>query len=810
MAISKQIEDLKAKALMFTKDYMVDKTSGKFALLTFEPGTRLCLERGRLFTESYKETEGEPESIRKAKALYKTLENMTIYIQDNELLVCNYASDPSALAVYPELNVSLLEDGVTGKGYISFEHMVTQDEKEELLDICKYWRGKSLDDRVRSILPDEVKDYIDFNGLNEAQRFSHGIGGAVQNIEPLLHIGLKGVIEKIDDRLSELNASASGVVNKGDYIDQVNNLEAMKLACKAMIRFGERYAELARDMAKVEKDTKRKEELEKIADVCSRVPGDPASSLHEALQSWLFSHYVNRLIEHHGQGGGYRFDLLFNPFYQEDLDKGRLSREGALELVEALFIKIHEMAHYETREGHGAEAGGKLFQNIVIGGVTSEGEDASNEFTLLLLDAGMELRLPETNLALRYHPTLNSEVISKTIDCLRSGIGYPSIFNDSAIIPMLLARNIPLEDTRNYSIPGCVPWQLVGKSLKTNIPNAGVISTGKCLELALNQGKDPKTGRQMGCLTPDPVTFESVEDVFEAYLSQLGFVAQKIATIGDIAEAIYSRYCPRPFLSALVDGCIEKGKDCTAWQEYPDPNIIITSPIDVADSIAAMKKVVFEEKQATIEELLDALKKNFEGYEELHQRLLEVPKYGNDEDYADHIAREVHHRSFQELQKLNSFWEVPYRTDGAIVAAYVPFGRRCGALPSGRKSGEPFADGTISPYGGFNTEGPTAVLKSVGKVTPLFPELFNQKFEPQFLEGEFKVIFADYLRSWHDLGIYHIQFNVLDEEVLKDAQAKPDKYRDLIVRVAGYSAYFVSLNKDMQDEVIQRVCQGFA
>ena len=795
-------QTLKEKAV--SKGFVVRKEAGAPAKLSFRPEVKICLERARLLTQSYKETEGSPEVIRRAKALANILENMTIWIQDEELIVGCYASSPGAVTIYPEINERTLEEGIDGR----LDGMLDDAGRAEIHELCQYWLGKSIDDRVRALLPDDLKDWVDFNSLDIANNFGAGTGDPVANHEPLLKFGLNGIIKKIKDRLGALERSM-GDLHPDDYIEQRETLEAMRIACGAVVRYAERYTEKAREMAKSEPDTRRRRELKAIAESCSWVPANPPRTLYEAMQSWYFSHMINRMIEFCGNACGDRLDQLMYPFYKKDIDEGRISRARAQELVECLWIKIGEMGQLVPPSQH-ALGGSNLYQNLILGGVTEDGEDASNEFSLIMIDAAMSVRSPHTNLCLRYSPKLNSEVIYKSIDCIRSGLGYPSIFNDSCIIPYIVNRGVPIEEARNYTLPGCIQWGLIGRSQRTSTPNAGHFSFGKCFELALNQGKDPFQGKQLGYPTPDPKTFTSIEDVIQALIKQVWFVARKMAKIDDIGQSIYSRYMQRPYLSVLIDGCIERGKDAATWRYAAFPSVITAGATDVVDSVAAIKKFVFDDKELTMEELLDVLRNDFEGHEELRQRLMnEAPKFGNDDNYVDHIAREIHHRSQKEVEKITSYWDVPYSLEGSIASGYFPWGRRVGALPSGKKYRETFADGTISPYPGRDKKGPTAVIKSVGKVPPVFPELLNQRFMPQFLEGENRKLFADYLRTWADMGCWHIQFNVVDDKILLDAQAYPENYSDLVIRVAGYSAYFVDLSKGVQDEIIKRVTQRF-
>jgi pyruvate formate-lyase/glycerol dehydratase family glycyl radical enzyme len=770
---------------------------------TVRPGSKLCLDRARLMTESYKATEGEPEVIRRAKALAHVLEKTTIYIRDGELIVGNFESTPQSFSFYPEHGhkwlSQALEDGL--------RDLLDEKGKQEYKNIVQYWEGKSLAERTLAIVPRRLKDYLSY-GPAYVSNLGHPQPGEILNVGKLFRLGLNGIIEQVEARLEELESKG---LPAREYVEQRRNLEANLIALKAAIKFGERYRILARKLASAQKDEKRKEELNKIAEVCEMVPGNPPRTLHEALQSYWFCMLIAKQFEVRGQGSGHRLDLLLNPFYQKDKKEGRVTREEAQELLECLFIKFCEWGTLldPGMSPHGV--GISQLRDINIGGVTPKGDDATNEFSFIVLDAAQSLRLPEPSIALRYHSKISPDLVLKAIDVLRSSIGYPAFYNDSVIIPWLVSRGIPLEEARDYGIWSCVAPSIPGKNTGTCRPNAGSISLGKCLELALFQGKDKDsyTGKQLGAKTPDPKTFTCIEDVMDAFLTQVNFFAGKLVEVYDIIQLIHEQYLQRPFASTLIDGCIEKGKDCTSWQYNMLMGMLMGGSTNAANALAAIKKFVFDDKAITMEELVEACRKNFEGQEELRLKLLnEVPKFGNDCDYVDMLGRDVHIKGNEEAAKHRSMFGFPFLFDGGIVAGYYGLSLGCGALPDGKKDSEPFADAVISPAAGTDKNGPTAVLKSVSKVTPTYPHLLNQKFLPQFLEGENKEIFAQYLKSWADLGIWHVQFNVVCKDTLLDAQAHPEKHSDLIVRVAGFSAYFIDLTLEIQNDIIRRVEQG--
>jgi formate C-acetyltransferase len=627
--------------------------------------------------------------------------------------------------------------------------------------------------------------------------------------EKIFKQGFNGIKARIKARLDKLRADM-GDMSGQDYVEQVDTLEAMLIALDGAIKFARRYADLAGKLAEKEKDSKRKKELEKIADICDWVPANPPRTLHEAMQCYLLIDIIIKQIECSGQCRGHRLDCLFNPFYQRDKAEGRITRDEAQELMECLDIKVGERGYLNPPEFAALYAGSADIQNVMIGGVTPEGDDATNEFSFIILDAAISIRLAEPEMAVRYHPNINPELVDKAIDLVRTGIGYPSFFNDPVVIPFLMSRGHSLKEARNYGIPSCVLVNIPGKNTRTGWVVGGDINFNACLELVLYQGVSKFTGEQLGARTPDPKTFTCIEDVMEAYLKQADFFADKVTRMNDIGQEVMEECLLRPFTSALLDGCIERGKDCILWSEDSYIAHEHCGTTNVADSLAAIKKFVFDDKVITMEELVEACRTNWEGREELRQRILnEAPKFGNDDDYVDLFAKDVHRRSNEVFTKHKDKFGFSHILDGSVGGGYYGLSIACGATPDGRKDHDPAADAVLSPMAGRDKKGPTAVLKSTGKVTPTYALLLNQKFLPQYLEGENKKVFAQYLKTWADLGHWHIQFNVVDRATLLDAQQHPENHLDMIVRVAGYSAYFVDLSKGVQDDVIRRCEQRF-
>lgn len=768
----------------------------------FRPEVKVCLERSRLLTESYKITDGEPWVMRRAKALEHILLNMTIFIRDWERNVGNYASTPDAVFWPIEQNWKSVHRLLHSEG----KSLLDDDGRAKLDRIVEYWRGKSASDRRERAFagsPD-LEKYWKYEGTF---LWSHWSELGVPNYEKVIKVGLNGIIKEAETKLEEI-----GRTIPPDYLDQKDFVEAVIISLKAAIKWAGRYAELAKELTKSEKDKERKKQLAEIARTCEWVPANPARTFQEALQSFLFIHLITHQIEFITLGCGIRFDVVMNPFYKKDLEEGRITREEALELLQQVRVKLEELGQMYSPTLSAVYGGVQVLQAITIGGVDSEGRDVTNEMSYLILDGAHEMQTLQPSIALRVHEGTPKELLLRAIDVVRSGVGYPAFHNDKVLIPLLLKWGCPLEDARNYSISGCVYLDVPGKNVLRRA--TAYFSLPKCLWWVLHQGINPKTGEQYGAPTPNPATFTCIEDVMQAYLEQVRFFFVKQIQLEHVARSIYQEYLPRPFVSALIDGCIERGQDCRKWA-YPArlPSFAVcVGPTNVADSLAAIKKLVFDEKKISMKELIDVLDRNWEGREDLRQMCLSAPKYGNDDDYVDMLAKEVHRRTEQVVEEYVDNWGTGYHLDGSGVSATYGLSLDTPATPDGRKDGGPFADATLSPEPAADFKGPTAVLKSCSKIDTFqtYNQLLNQKFLPQFLEGENKEVFYNYLKSWADLGISHIQFNVVDKATLLDAQQHPEKHRGLVVRVAGYSAYFVDLSKGLQDHIIARVEQSLA
>lgn len=781
---------------------------------SYLPGIKLDIERSILVTESHKKTEGEPEILRRAKAFKHLLENMTIWILPAELIVGNEVSRQANIPVFIEESNNWIDKELNQ----SYKNMLNDDEKKLMRECFVYWQGKTFADRFQYYLPEDLKLYA--AGMAENHILWHmadyGRGRPAPDYDELFKVGLKRVVERCETELDSLKKHTQKDIEPATYFYKRNFYESSIIANRAVIEWAQRYSKLATELSEKEVDLNRREELKKIAAICKWVPENPPRDLYEALQFFYFIHLAQRL-ELHAQSAGYRFDLLMGPFYKKDLYEGKTTKDEAQELLECLFLKMNDVGELTKPDVAGTAQGSITWQNITIGGtkLSESGEwiDASNEMTLIIIDAMNDCRVRDPNLCLRYHDNLSEKVIDKAVDLIATGHGMPALFNDKVVIPHLTKwYGLSSDVTNNYMISGCVRWGIPGSTKHSISPNIGGLCTLKLLELALNQGVCMLSGKQVGYRTPEPGGFASFEDVKKAYLKQADFFADKIASLWNISETIYCEYAQRPFSSVLTHDGVKRGLDANRITEYGGVTTLLNAgATNVANSLAVIKKLVFDDRELTINQLVDALRKNWEGYEELRQKAInKVPKFGNDDPYVDELMRWVHIETNKQFMQYKDIFGFPYRLGSSIAAGYYGLSLHTAATPDGRKNREPCADASISPAAGTDKKGPTAVLKSASKINPIdsgWDQLLNQRFMPEYINGVNKKIFKSYLKTWSDLPIYHIQFNVVDNEMLKDAQLHPDMYTDLIVRVAGYSAFFVDLPKEVQNDIILRAEQ---
>ncbi|MFX1444485.1 MAG: pyruvate formate lyase family protein [Promethearchaeota archaeon] len=764
----------------------------------FRPEIRLDLQRSRLMTESYKETEGQPMVLRRAKALANILNNMDIFIRDYERIVGYQTADPNGIFHPIEQNwksPQRLANSEAGKT------LLDDEGRKKLDELCAYWKGRSISDRHKAIIPEHLKKYWTYEGTFLWTQLSE-LG--IPNYGKLFKLGLNGLILEIKDKIIELDQEIPS-----NYVEQKNFLQAAIITLKAVIKFANRYATLAKSSASHQENAQRKRILEEVALTCQWVPANPPRTFIEAIQFFYFIHLV-RYLEYSTLGIGVRIDKIFGPYYEKDLKEGRITKDETLGILQLLWIKLNELGLVYSPTVSSVYGGVASLQAVTIGGTDETGKDMTNDLTYLTMEAAKSLKIIEPSIALRIHEGTPDEVYSKAVDIIKTGIGYPSLFNDEALIPLFERWGVPTQDAKQYAVSGCVYIEIPGKNIIRR--SVGYFVLPKCLWWALHQGVNPKTGEQHGARTPDPATFKSWEDVLDAYVKQVKFFMDKIEHLERINNELLAKYCPRPFYSAILDGCIEQGKECRKWvyNSMIHHFAQVIGGTNVADAITAIKKVVFEDKKVTLPELIKIMDDNWKGREDIRQACLDAPKFGNDDDYADLIAREVQARGEVAIESVKDPFGHSHRGDGSAVSATYGLAIDTPATPDGRLDGEPFADSTLAPSPGRDKKGPTAVLKSVSKISTVdtFNHLLNQKFLPKFLQDDLKPAFLSYLKTWKALNIPHIQFNVVDKETLLKAKAQPEKYSDLIVRVAGFSAYFVDLSSGLQDHIIARTEQS--
>lgn len=809
--------------------------------------------RAKLLTESYKATENEPIITRRAKAFAHILRHIPIIIRDDELIVGSSTLAPRGCQTYPEFSYQWLEDELdTVETRSADPFYIAEETKEELREVHKYWKGKTTSELALSYMAPEAVRAIEHNIFTPGNYFYNGVGHVTVKYEEVLAVGYEGIIKKAEQELSECN------VGDGDYAERSHFLQAVILSCQAVIEYARRYSALAQKMAERCIDAARKEELLRIAENCSRVPAKGAQNFYEACQSFWF---VQQLIQLESSGHSIspgRFDQYMYPYYKKDMENGNISREFAQELMDCIWVKLNDLN--KCRDAVSAEgfAGYSLFQNLIAGGQNKEGEDVTNDLSFMCIQASMHVRLPQPSLSVRVWNGSPHEFLIKAAELTRTGIGLPAYYNDEVIIPSLQNRGLSLEDAREYNIIGCVEPQKAGKTEGWH--DAAFFNMCRPLELVFANGEDK--GEMVGVPTGEVTEMSSFEEFYNAYKKQMEYCISLLVNADNAIDVAHAKRCPLPFLSCMVDDCLKRGKSVQeggAVYNFTGPQGFGIA--NMADSLFAVRKLVYEEKKVTMEEMKEALAWNFgkgldqqsvsdtaeavlrkmkdagqkidentvssilkavmnaqpgeekmKRYEEIHNMIEEVPKFGNDIPEVDYFARDVAYTYTKPLQNYKNPRGGQFQAGLYPVSANVPLGGQTGATPDGRYAHTPVADG-VSPSAGKDVNGPTAAATSVSRLDHFIVSngtLFNQKFHPSALSGrEGLEKFVALIRSYFDQKGMHMQFNVVDRDTLLDAQKYPEKYKHLVVRVAGYSALFTTLSRSLQDDIIRRTEQGF-
>ena len=809
--------------------------------------------RAKLITESYKATEGQPVITRRAEAFAHILRNIPIIIRDNELIVGSSTIAPRGCQTFPEFSYQWLEDELdTVATRTADPFYIAEETKAELREVHKYWKGKTSSELATSYMAPEAIKAIEHNIFTPGNYFYNGVGHVTVKYEEVLAIGYKGIIDKARAELEKCQ------VGDGNYAKKSHFLNAVIVSCQAVIEYAERYAELASQMAAECTDPVRKQELLQISENCSRVPANGATSFYEACQSFWF---VQQLLQVESSGHSIspgRFDQYMYSYYKADIDKGVITREAAQELLDCIWVKLNDLN--KVRDAASAEgfAGYSLFQNLIVGGQDKYGNDVTNDLSVMCILASMHVHLPMPSLSIRVWNGSPHELLIKAAELTRTGIGLPAYYNDEVIIPALQNRGLTLEDAREYNIIGCVEPQKAGKT--DGWHDAAFFNMCRPLELVFSNGMDK--GELVGIQTGDVTKMTTFEEFFDAYKKQMEYCISLMVNADNAIDVAHAERVPLPYESCMVDDCLSRGlsvQEGGAVYNFTGPQGFGIA--NMADSLYAIRKLVYEDKKVSMEEYKQALAWNYDKgldqqsvsdmsemilkgmqdagmavntdtakavlqtvmrlkptedqlhrFTEIHHMIDEVPKFGNAIDDVDYFARDVAYTYSRPLQKYMNPRGGHYQAGLYPVSANVPLGGQTGATPDGRYAHTPVADG-VSPSAGKDVKGPTAAATSVSRLDHFIVSngtLFNQKFHPSALAGrEGLEKFVALIRTFFDQKGMHMQFNVVDRETLLDAQKHPENYAHLVVRVAGYSALFTTLSRSLQDDIIRRTEQGF-
>ena len=821
----------------------------------FEKMPEIESDRAVLITDSYLKTEGKPIITRRAEAFANILENIPKVIRDNELIVGSSTKSPRGCQVFPEFSFSWLEDEFdTIEKRAADPFYISEETKETLKNIYRYWKGKTTSELATSYMAPEAIKAIEHNIFTPGNYYYNGVGHVTVCYDKILEIGYEGIIKEAKDELERCNVSDMNYASKSHF------LNAVILSCNAVINYAKRYAVLAKELAQKCNDQKRKKELEKIAKNCDRVPEKGARNFYEACQSFWF---VQMLLQIESSGHSIspgRFDQYMYPYYEGDIKSGAINKEEAQELIDCIWVKLNELN--KVRDAGSAEgfAGYGLFQNLIAGGQDGEGLDVTNDLSYMCIEASLHIMLPQPSLSVRVWNKTPQDFLIKAATLTRTGIGLPAYYNDEVIIPSLVNRGLTLKDAREYNIIGCVEPQKAGKTEGWH--DAAFFNMCRPLELVFENGMD--NGELVGVPTGDISQMKTFDEFYDAYKKQMNYCIELLVNADNSIDMAHRDRCPLPYLSCMIEDCIKKGKSVQeggAVYNFTGPQGFGIA--NMADSLYAIKVLVFDKHLLTLEEYREALRNNYgkdvsinkiehitkdivrellnkkikvneeqiskiativehsigipqdkkNKYDKLLEEIDKIPKFGNDIPEVDSFARDVAYTYTKPLEKYKNPRGGQYQAGLYPVSANVPLGGQTGATPDGRLAHKPIADG-VSPSAGKDVKGPTAAANSVSKLDHSIASngtLFNQKFHPSALSGRAGLEnFVSFIRGYFDQKGSHIQFNVVSKETLLDAQKNPEEYKTLVVRVAGYSALFTSLSRSLQDDIINRTEQiGF-
>ena len=755
----------------------------------------VSIEQARIITRIYQENESLSIPKKRALSLKAALEELEIGVEKEELIVGNRTKGVRYGVVFPESGCSWVNK--------EFETLPTrpqdkfrikkEDVKEFKEIIYPYWQDRSFEDVIKENYGEEINAIAKVVKINQKD---HAQGHICPDTKTWLELGPKGLMTKAYEKLKNCDEN-----QKEFYECTIIVLEGV---CHFMMRYHDYILTM---LESLEDDNKKS--LQRVADICANLASRPAQSFHEAVQSLWFLFVVLHMESNASSFSPGRMDQYLYPYYQKDIEKGIISKQEALEILECLWLKFNQIVYLRNQHSAKYFAGFPIGFNIAIGGIDENGCDIYNELSLLLLKAQYHLGLPQPNLSVRLNKNSSHELIQEAIKVVAKGSGMPQFFNDEAIVnSMIKDLGIEEKDARNYAIVGCVELTTHGNNLGWS--DAAMFNLNKALELTMNHGKCLLTNEPIGLDLGSIETYESFEDLENAFQKQIDYFIEKMMKAEIVVEKAHQDCLPTAFLSTVIDSCLEKGVDVTrGGAKYNLSGIQMIQIANLADSLAAIKVLVYDEKMITRHELLEALQADFKGYEIIQTMLLnKVPKYGNDVKWVDELGAKWAGYFRERMKDYTNYRGGLYHTGMYTVSAHVPMGENVGASPDGRNALTPLADGGMSPVYGRDMAGPTAVLKSVSRMKDSYTTnggLLNMKFLPEFFKTETGMMkFENFLRAFVDLKIPHIQFNVVRREDLLDAKLHPEQHRSLTIRVAGYTAYFVELAGKLQDEIIER------
>lgn len=764
----------------------------------------ISCQRAKIWTDSHKETEGLPVAIRRARAFYDCCDRLEVHIFEGELVVGAIGEFRKCGILTPEFSWMWVDREMDTFATRPQDPYLMTDEQRDFVrrEIFPYWKGKSLEEAFLARLPEDTRRIgVDTGILDNDSKWRQAVGEITPDYQDVLFKkGFGGIIREAEEHIAALDPTNPDDLEKKEFY------QSILWTSRGIIRYANRYADEAERLAGQESDPVRAAELRTIAQNCRRVPEHPPESFYEAIQFLWFVQVGGILSENPLSLNPGRFDQYMDPYYEADLAKGAVTEDFAQELIEALWLKYSEWVWTISSNTADYFAGYNQFQNLTVGGKKRDGHDGTNPVTFMAMKATEEVRTHQPGLSVRVQADCPREFLDAVTHLVSTGTGFPAIHSDSVGYQMLLNAGYEPEDARDWNNCGCV----VPHFRKTGEWTAAVnMNFGSALEYALNQGASLMTGEQMGLTEKPAAQFGTFEEVMAAFYRQFDNLCRHSIILTVEAQRLHKEMVPRPFLSSCIEHCMESGKDLSqGGAKYNIGPVITGIGLAVtANSLAAVKKLVFEDKVCTMETLANALRANWEGYEDLRQKAKDCPKYGNDQDDVDDLAVEIANHFYREIHQYKDIFGSPFLTAFMGISNYIPMGRVLGATPDGRKHGEPSSEG-VSPFVGTDTSTPLAAMRSAAKLNQEVHSggtLLNLRLNPELVatkRGQANL--GAMVQTLFSLGAFHVQFNCISSETLRDAQAHPENYKDLLVRVAGYSTQFVNLSKSMQDAIIAR------